>query len=164
MTTRIQRHHNGKRGHHNEDGRELSTDLDGNPVVKPIRLLDIAKDGKSFYWGYFPYSWSYVKSGNQGKRDRDLHARAGYYHRRYTTAAWNMCCRNYVVHGIWGSDAVVERKLALAKLPEWLFTIATRDNNTNKVDNNVNERRKGRKDNKLQGQEDVRPTLCALFK
>ena len=150
MTTRNRRHHNGhngKRGHHNEDGRNLSTDLDGNSVVKLIWLTHIAKNGKSFYQGYFPYSWSYVESGLQGKSDRDLHALAGYYHRDFTTAAWNMCCKNRKKHGIWGSDDDVERAHEAAILPGYT---------KGDVDN---PKRKHNKKPEFDGN-----TLCALFK
>ena len=131
----------------------------GGNLVKLKWAWDISKDGKHLELKWVPLHECYVKSGLQEKSDIFLYGRAKACHRYYTIAAWNMCCRNYVVHGIWRSDAVVERKLEGAQLSECMFTKSTRDNNTNKVDKNVNKRRKRRKGNKQQGQENVRATL-----
>ena len=159
MTTRTA----AKRAHSGTHGNNRNKDLSGKNLVKSQRVWDISEDGKCFVLKDVPLDEVYVKSGLQEKSDIYLHGRAKASHRRFTKAAWNMCCRNYVVHGIWGSDDDVERAHEAAQLSEWMFTKATRDNNNNKVVKNVNKQRKG---NNRRGQKDVseRVTLCALFK
>ena len=155
-----------KSAHPGTHGNNQNKDLFGNNFVNLVPAWDISENGKSFVLKDVPLHEVYVKSGLQEKSDIYLHGRAKASHRRFTKAAWNMCCRNYVAHRIWGSDADVERKLEGAQLSECMFTKATRDkvvkNVNNKVVKNVNKQRKG---NKLRGQEDVSEvaTLCASF-
>ena len=162
MTTRTA----AKRAHSGTHGDNRNTDLSGKNLVKKQRVWDISEDGKSFVSKWVPLDEVYVKSGLQQKSDIYLYGRAKAFHRGFTKAAWNMCCKNRKKHGIWGSDADVERKLEGAQLSECMFTKATRDkvvkNVNNKVVKNVNKQRKG---NKLRGQEDVSEvaTLCASF-
>ena len=139
---------------------EQNKNIYGGNLVKLQRVWDISEDGKRFVLKNVPLDEVYVKSGLQQKSDIYLYGRAKASHRGFTKAAWNMCCKNYKEHGIWGPDAVVERKLERVQLSEFIFTKATRYNKVVKDDN------KGRKGNKLRGQEDVSEvaTLCALFK
>lgn len=147
-----------KRAHSGTHGNNRNKDLSGGNLVKLQRVWDISEDGKRFVLKCVPLDEVYVKSGLQEKSDIYLYGRAKSCHRGYSKAAWNMCCKNRKKHGICGSDADVERKLARAQLSECTFTKSTRDDNTNKEVKNVN---KKRKDSKPQGQG---ATLCALFK
>ena len=156
-----------KSAHSATHGNNRNRDLFDGILVKFKWAWDISKDGKHLELKYVPLKECYVESGLQEKSDSYLYGRAKACHRDFTIAAWNMCCKNYKLHGIWGPDADVERKLEGAQLSECMFTKATRDkvvkNVNNKVVKNVNKQRKG---NKLRGQEDVSEvaTLCALFK
>ena len=137
-----------KSAHSATHGNNRNRDLFDGILVKFKWAWDISKDGKHLELKYVPLKECYVESGLQGKSDRDLHALAGYYHRDFTTAAWNMCCKNDKVHGIWGSDDDVERAHEAAILPG--YTKGDVDNPKRKY--NIGKR-------KSDGN-----TLCALFK
>jgi len=98
-----------KSAHQATHGNNRNRNLFRKDLVKLVRAWDISKDGKHLELKWVPLHECYVKSGLQEKSDIYLYGRAKASHRRFTTAAWNMCCRNYVVHGIWRSDADVER-------------------------------------------------------
>ena len=138
-----------KSAHPGTHGNNQNKDLFGNNFVNLVPAWDISENGKSFVLKDVPLHEVYVKSGLQEKSDIYLHGRAKASHRRFTKAAWNMCCRNYVVHGIWGSDADVERAHERAILEGY----------TKGVDD-VHKR----KYNKKPEPEFDGNTLCALFK
>jgi len=137
-----------KSAHPGTHGNNQNKDLFGNNFVKLVRAWDISEDGKHLILKWVPLHEVYVKSGLQEKSDIYLYGLAKDSYRRFTKAAWNMCCRNYVVHGIWGSDADVERAHERAILEGY----------TKGVDD-VHKRRYNRKSNSVGGS-----TLCALFK
>ena len=128
---------------------EQNKNIYGGNLVKLQRVWDISEDGKRFVLKNVPLDEVYVKSGLQEKSDIYLHGRAKASHRRFTKAAWNMCCKNYKVHDIWGSDDDVERAHEAAILPGY----------TKGVDD-VHKR----KYNKKPEPEFDGNTLCALFK
>ena len=138
-----------KSAHSATHGNNRNRDLFDGILVKFKWAWDISKDGKHLELKYVPLKECYVKSGNQEKDDSYLYGLAKASHRGYTKAAWNMCCRNYVVHGIWGSDADVERAHERAILEGY----------TKGVDD-VHKR----KYNKKPEPEFDGNTLCALFK
>ena len=136
-----------KRAHSGTHGYNRNKNLYGGNLVKKQRVWDISEDGKSFVSKWVPLDEVYVKSGLQEKSDIYLHGRAKASHRRFTKAAWNMCCKNDKVHGIWGSDDDVERAHEAAILPGYT---------KGDVDN---PKRKHNKKPEFDGN-----TLCALFK
>ena len=138
-----------KSAHPGTHGNNQNKDLSGKNLVNLVPAWDISENGKSFVLKDVPLHEVYVKSGLQEKSDIYLHGRAKASHRRFTKAAWNMCCRNYVVHGIWGSDDGVERAHEAAILEGY----------TKGVDD-VHKR----KYNKKPEPEFDGNTLCALFK
>ena len=138
-----------KSAHPGTHGNNQNKDLSGKNLVNLVPAWDISENGKSFVLKDVPLHEVYVKSGLQEKSDIYLHGRAKASHRRFTKAAWNMCCKNYKVHDIWGSDDDVERAHEAAILPGY----------TKGVDD-VHKR----KYNKKPEPEFDGNTLCALFK
>ena len=136
-----------KSAHPGTHGNNQNKDLFGNNFVNLVPAWDISENGKSFVLKDVPLHEVYVKSGLQEENDIYLYGRAKACHRRFTKAAWNMCCRNYVAHRIWGSDADVERAHESAILEGY----------TKGVDD-VHKRKYNKKP-EFDGN-----TLCALFK